>query len=464
MKKRFLVMLAMLLTCCVALSSAFASSPYEDHVLTQSRDEGSCKMLAGEVEMVVLCVSIPQADWDMQERSALQVQVEKAADELEREAAGYGVALEIIPEYHEVSVDAPGELDSDWVEDLIKQVTTLRSRRTYKHWRSSPLLLCFDHAGRAYAQTRFGNNLEFLVLFEDEQAEVIRHETLHLFGAEDLYIHQTVKEAAQTYYPGSIMLEGRADGTVDSLTAYLIGWTDTLDPTAEQFLAQTQHLTQEELYAFLDEEMFTGEGVFPQDDGVYTGQLVDGCFHGTGTYLWHDGSSYSGQWDWNQRHGQGTYTWASGASYTGNFVHGVRTGSGVLTWTNGDVYTGEFAEGKQSGYGVMKWNSGDTYTGDFLNDTLHGFGTYQWAEGDRYTGWFENGLKHGEGTLEWKNGGVYTGMFADDGITGYGVMTLANGDRYEGEFVNAQYHGRGTYTYADGTARTGRWENGKLVE
>ena len=460
--KKIICNLALLLLCSLLISAS--ASPYDSHVLTQSRDEGSCRMLAGEVEMVVLCVSIPQAEWDAQERSALKEQVEKAADELEKEAAGWGVALDIIPEYHEVSVEAPSELDSDWVEDMIKQVDTLRNRRTYKHWKSSPLLLCFDHAGRAYAQTRYGSSLEYLVLFEDEQAEVIRHETLHLFGAEDLYIHRTVKDAAEQLYPYSIMLGAEENGTVDSLTAYLVGWAEEPDRTAAQFLAQTQHLTQEELYASLDEEMFTGEGVFPQDDGVYTGQMVDGCFHGTGTYEWDDGSSYSGQWDWNVRHGKGTYTWASGVSYTGDFDHGARSGSGVLTWTNGDVYTGQFADGKQNGSGVMKWHSGDVYTGDFANDTLHGFGTYQWAGGDSYTGWFENGLKHGQGTLTWADGGVYTGMFTDGAITGWGIMSMANGDRYEGEFLNAQFHGQGTYTYADGTVKTGTWESGRMIE
>lgn len=41
--------------------------------------------------------------------------------------------------------------------------------------------------------------------------------------------------------------------------------------------------------------------------------------HGTGSYLWADGSQYSGEMNNNQIKGKGTYIWKDGHKYEGEW-------------------------------------------------------------------------------------------------------------------------------------------------
>jgi len=438
MKKTIRTLLAVATTLCMAFSSALAQS-YADHTLTQSMNDGSCRKLVGKVEMVVLSVNAKGAEWNEEDQRVLEKEVALAAEGLEKEAASYGVELSIATVFHHAYADIPEDVDSDWVEDLLEDTDGLSKRRE-SDWKNAPLILCFNTAGRARAQQRYGSGIEYLMIYEQEAASVIQHEVLHLFGAEDLYVHSDIEKLADQLYPESVMLGAVENGVVDSLTAYLLGWMPEPDEKARQLLDATQHLTLDDLYAALDDEMISGEGVFPQDDGVYYGQMKDGCFHGQGCMRWNDGSLYTGSWDWGVRHGSGTYIWASGTSYTGSFVKGEQTGYGCLRWAGGDMYAGDFVNGKRQGTGVMRWNSGEVYIGDFASDMFHG-----------------------EGTFIWTDGAVYTGSYANNERNGYGVMTLANGDCYEGQFKDGLYHGEGTLRYADGTVQSGEWENGNLV-
>lgn len=59
-----------------------------------------------------------------------------------------------------------------------------------------------------------------------------------------------------------------------------------------------------------------------EDGSSYSGDLLDGQFHGQGTYTLANGDSYSGEWVNNVVSSEVTYTWANGDSYTGAWVNG----------------------------------------------------------------------------------------------------------------------------------------------
>jgi len=63
-----------------------------------------------------------------------------------------------------------------------------------------------------------------------------------------------------------------------------------------------------------------------EDGSSYSGDLLDGQFHGEGTYTLANGDSYSGEWVNNVVSSEVTYTWANGDSYTGEWVNGKVTG------------------------------------------------------------------------------------------------------------------------------------------
>ena len=68
----------------------------------------------------------------------------------------------------------------------------------------------------------------------------LTHELFHQFGAIDLYNQEGVEKVALKYFPNSDMLT--VSHVIDDLTAYLVGWTDTLSAKAQKFLKETEGL------------------------------------------------------------------------------------------------------------------------------------------------------------------------------------------------------------------------------
>jgi hypothetical protein len=64
----------------------------------------------------------------------------------------------------------------------------------------------------------------------------LTHELYHLYGAIDYYDYdgEGVAKAASKYFPKSVM--ACAGNSIDDLTAYILGWTDTLSKKANKFL------------------------------------------------------------------------------------------------------------------------------------------------------------------------------------------------------------------------------------
>jgi len=84
-------------------------------------------------------------------------------------------------------------------------------------------------------------------------------------------------------------------------------------------------------------------------EGVYTGQVKNGYFHGTG--------------NWES---------VTGISYRGNFKNGFFDGLGTLIFPNGATFEGEFKEGYMHGYGIMTFADGHTQKGYWAADEYLG--------------------------------------------------------------------------------------------
>jgi len=84
----------------------------------------------------------------------------------------------------------------------------------------------------------------------DSSEKTIIHELLHQFGAPDYYYPKAVKSLADKYFPQSIMTSGTGI-VIDSLTSYLIGWSDSIDRNAATVLELTKQIT----YADIDKEL-----------------------------------------------------------------------------------------------------------------------------------------------------------------------------------------------------------------
>lgn len=422
--KRWLIRLTALLLCLLMTAGSAVAADFYDHLLLAYQYSGTCHILEGETDLIVVFVDVPEAEWSDEDIVAQRITIEDAAVALENEAAGFGVSLDFATVYYTSRADAPIRLDTDtsWVDDVMVNAglpAMMVDEGDESPYADTPVIFCLNTGGRAFAQQGGGREYpEYLILFENFTPETIRHEMFHLYGARDYYEATAIKAAAEEYYPDSVMLS-TSDGTVtDSLTAYLIGWQTSLDETAVSFLQATAHVTKEDLQQDAASGRITGYATINDDGMQYIGPMADGFRHGWGIMRYENGNMYIGDWYWGECTGKGTFIWSNGDIYSGDFVDGNRTGAGVFTWASGTTYAGTFADNQFHGSGTLTWSDGSVYTGDFVNDARTGQGTYTWPSGDSYTGEFLNNEQHGYGTCTYADGTVVSGLWQHNKYVG----------------------------------------------
>ena len=423
----------------------------ENNVYLGMMGTGFCEEMTGTMMVTIVFLSDSISSWDTASIAAAKEQFDQDLPKLESNAETYGAQLDVQITYLESKILqaqdksdaslfwAKSALDKHGIGKGIKDATYLENHYNAD---SAPVVFVLNREGRAYAVTTTdaSDTFEYVVMYSSALTS-IRHELCHLHGAMDFYFPQETVEASNQYLSNSIMLES-VNGIVDELTAYVIGWTDTLLPNAEAFLRATNHITQEYLEQTNQENMMTGYGTKRFDGCTYTGYMLAGM-----------------------PHGEGTCVWDVGVVYTGSWVNGLRSGYGEQTEPSGTVYKGQWVNDVIQGEGTLYYSDGkQVYTGQFENGLPHGQGTRTFANGDVYSGQWKNGIRDGEGTYTWATGEVYTGAWVNGKRTGYGVLTYANGSRYEGEFKDDKRHGQGTYYDANGNVTEGVWNNDVLTK
>ncbi len=442
---------------------------YADHLFLDTRGVGVCKKLIGKVELFFVFVDDPQSDWTPEEKTSATEQLNAEIAALEKEALNFGVTLEIHPYYTSLKLASSadhGEIHV-WEHLYARQngydslAIMQRDRALSSSPSSAPVVFLFNYTGRSYAysDTR-PDQPEVAVLFE---MEAFRHELFHLYGAKDFYYHQLTESSAKKYLPGSIMNDGNG---IDDLTAYTIGWMETLTENAAAFLEATAKITYEDLILAQTGDQFTGVGSFEYGDGsLYVGDLVFGVPHGEGKVTSPDGSVYEGSMEGGYPHGEGKFTdVTNGYCYEGEFNYGALHGEGTLTYDDGTVYIGSFKDSSFHGYGeYTNTLEGFHYKGYFSEGLFHGEGTLTYNNGDQYVGEFRDGKPHGQGTYTYADGGKYEGGFINGKFDGQGTYTYADGSIYTGQFKNGKFDGKGTITHPDGTVESGTWSEGEFV-
>lgn len=354
----------------------------KSHIFFDSYQNGKCVSLIGDVKEIVIFVDSDEGNWTEKEMESVKRVHEKENEKILVEAENYNVPLQLSAEYFHTNVEQTFDRQehADWVYEILQNVVAQNeclknvklNRTTYRiempegydfetayKVNEVPIIIYKKGYGRAFAiQSSSEIGVEYTVLFH--QGAAFRHELFHLFGAEDLYVHDEIKLVAGQYFSDSIMYT--SNGVVDSLTAYLLGWTPSLSQEAVTFLERTIDITKQEYNNAKENESYTGQGVRYYNNGIYTGELMRGVAQGYGKMVWDDGDVYEGEWMYNKRHGTGTLVFASG-----------------------DVYTGEWDEGKKQGYGKYTWKSGSWYEGEWLDDMQHGHGIYHCSKcGETY--------------------------------------------------------------------------------
>lgn len=219
-------------------------NPYAHHFFMGSVNRGDSRKLQGKILVTFILVSDSQNRWDAASVQKLKTVHKNAANTMKLEAASYGVTLEVSHKYimctiksvfsrEEYAASVRRVLDEAGYSDRIS-----RKLEEENGVDDAPILFCINRSDRSFAVTSrdvFG--FEYGVLYGN--TEDYRHELYHLYGAVDLY-PKSVKTLGEKYFPTSVMLQSSM--VADDLTAYLIGWTDTLSEKAVAFLEATKHI------------------------------------------------------------------------------------------------------------------------------------------------------------------------------------------------------------------------------
>jgi hypothetical protein len=430
----------------------FPSMPPEllDHVLIGSRDKGISATLTGNVLITVIFVNDPTSTWTAEKMASTKAGDAAMTAEVLAEAAGYGVDLNITVEYRQATVGTTEDIDrTAWSEQIMASAglgsvaTASAELERSRGVKEAPILFYLNTTDRAYALPNDGQTTEYAIIWNcGSDTITYRHELYHLFGAADYYFPKAVEESALRYYPNSTMLTGE-NAVTDNLTAYLIGWKDTLTNDALAFLQETAHLTAEYVEQEHAKEIYTGYVENWERNGyVITGYLDMGVLEGQGKVVEPNGN------------------WKEGLFEYGIFVRG----RCKILYENGILYEGEIDQGAYNGQGTIVWAGGDIYTGQWKDGQYHGNGKITYANGGWSEGVFENGtLANGRCKAIYEDGTRYEGDMVNGAFNGQGTIVWASGDSYTGSFVNGQFHGYGTYIWADGNSVSGTWNNGEFV-
>lgn len=199
----------------------------------------------------------------------------------------------------------------------------------------------------------------------------------------------------------------------------------------------------------------------PKTSMMYTGNWVDGKFHGSGQLVYSNGDTYNGDFYEGRICGQGSLAVVGGLTYEGQWNDDQFDGRGTLKYPNGVIYEGQFKNGMKHGKGGIVYPNGGKYYGGWLDDAKHGPGKFDYPDGSIYEGEWCNDLPDGKGKKVWANGMEYDGNWSKGLRKGQGTCSYPDSSQYSGTWLDDQRHGHGSFVEADGSTYTGEWANGR---
>ena len=236
-------------------AKAAQGSSSSEHFALKARGWGPCDKLTGDAYIILVFVSTPQHPWTKKVKDRVNNVSWSSIDIMEKEARRYGAKLDL--QFGGLDYSVPYEYNRDlkWYHYIIEEIFHEESiKEVYSYYRKSlhvdtvSMIFLFNSWDTSHTYMTSSDyphwNEEFCVIFCDTNMHdnYLTHEVLHLYGAIDLYDYNNegVQRVAKKYFPNSDMLT--VSHNIDELTAYLVGWTNTLSKKANAFLAETKGL------------------------------------------------------------------------------------------------------------------------------------------------------------------------------------------------------------------------------
>jgi hypothetical protein len=224
----------------------------------QNRGAGSARTLSGNIYILNVFVSEPGKPWKTGEKNTLLKKADKANLWLKKQAAKQGVSISFISETSNVDVVMPyiPDINDNSASDIIKTSLKLlgySNNKKFHKWvnerhnvDSYLVAIMPNKSGRSYAPFLGSKDIEGFVLYKSYQGtqqwtSVIAHETLHAFGAWDLYVDPQLppkinkkREAATKMWPTDIMADNPFNIERVQIGA-LTGWRVGIQPKGPGF-------------------------------------------------------------------------------------------------------------------------------------------------------------------------------------------------------------------------------------
>lgn len=218
----------------------------QSHPLLSCRQGGEVRQLRGNILITVYLVTDKRSSWTAAAEADYRRAHDEAVQDMEQEALRRQIPLRIHTVYKKIQVSYTCTV-SDWSwSDKLEPICPPDSAPGYDE---RPVIMALNKKLRSFAYPKekangisMSKSREYCVIGLDDYCFIgntIRHELFHIFGAPDLYTPRKVQTLAIRLFPASIMNGGRF---TDALTAYCIGWTDTLSPEAMEFLRETRNI------------------------------------------------------------------------------------------------------------------------------------------------------------------------------------------------------------------------------
>ncbi len=163
-------------------------------------------------------------------------------------------------------------------------------------------------------------------------------------------------------------IEGFIEEIAESTTVEQTETDPTMPPTVETVEQSTE--TQQTTMTVTDQTL-TLTFSFGERTGTYTGTLVDGLPHGSGSYTAYNSDgvawTYHGQWEQGHCTGEGTTIWEDGHVEGGIYSNDMLNGQGYSAYQDRLIHEGEYLNGEFHNQGTLyNYSSGEIiYTGSF---------------------------------------------------------------------------------------------------
>ena len=236
---------------------------YKNHYFTSRRDMGGVKKLVGDVVVIVYFLNDIESTWTAGAKEKFKETNRAALQYILQSARSRGIDLKIRISYKEATVPADCEPENyyNWSKTVIAGIPAFQQKyEAANNCTEAPILFVLNKKFRSGAvsvdwESRMAG--EMSIISSKATKHTIVHELLHQFGAMDLYYPAEVSKLIKAMGYDSVM------GTtvsmhMDSLTTYLIGWSEEIDDATVCFLEKTKHLTKGYMYSAARKEYGKG--------------------------------------------------------------------------------------------------------------------------------------------------------------------------------------------------------------